>query len=314
LNQETLFARSDDALPSNTKRQQYNMPPFSMISSSDSMSSSVRQDEFDALLREKLDLHSQLFEAGQIQRKLSGSRALRHGDLQFASEVFAARYLSGDFTMLWQNGSKVLTVHGDIAGKGVAAGMWFTNLAGLLQCYGGPDSKPEAIALEVNRHLCYLRPIAPFVTAFLAQIDCSTGKLTYCNAGHFPPILLRADERSETLDAGGPLLGAIEGAEFSSGELVLEPGDTLVAYSDGVLECCDPSGEEFGAERLLAAIRDAERYSAHDTLVVLLAALQDFANGSALRDDVSLTVIQRDPKSADIHECLSHHLSGVSGM
>jgi sigma-B regulation protein RsbU (phosphoserine phosphatase) len=248
----------------------------------------------DALLREKLDLHSQLFEAAEIQRKLSGFRALRHGDFQFASEVFAARYLSGDFTMFWQNGSRVLSVHGDIAGKGFAAGMWFTNLAGLLQSYGRPDSNPATIASEVNRHLCYLRPIAPFVTAFLAQIDCSLGRLTYCNAGHFPPILFRADGRTELLETGGPLLGAIDHTEFSFGELVLEPGDTLVAYSDGVLECCDPSGEEFGSERLLETLRRAERQSAHTTLMVLLAAIQDFANGSALRDDVSLTVIQRD--------------------
>ena len=162
-------------------------------------SSAPLQDELDSLRREKLDLHSQLFEAGQIQRKLSGSRELRHGCLQFASEVFAARFLSGDFTMFLQHGSRVLTAHGDIAGKGIAAGMWFTNLAGLLQSYGHPDSDPAEIASEVNRHLCYLRPVAPFVTAFLAQIDCHLGTLTYCNAGHFPPILLRADGRTERL-------------------------------------------------------------------------------------------------------------------
>src|SRR5271155_1689809 len=237
-----------------------------------SVSSSVpQQEEMDALLREKLELHSQLFEAAQIQRKLSGARTLRHGDLQFASEVFAARYLSGDFTMLWQSGSRVLATHGDIAGKGVAAGMWFTNLAGLLQCYGRPDSDPARIASEVNRHLCYLRPIAPFVTAFLAQIDCDLGELTYCNAGHCPPILLRVDGRTEYLEAGGPLLGAIEGAEFDSGKLILGPGDTLVTYSDGMLECCNPSGEEFGSERLAVALRRAKQQSADTTLMMLLA-------------------------------------------
>jgi sigma-B regulation protein RsbU (phosphoserine phosphatase) len=268
-----------------------------------SVSSSVpQQEEMDALLREKLELHSQLFEAAQIQRKLSGSRTLRHGDLQFASEVFAARYLSGDFTMLWQSGSRVLATHGDIAGKGVAAGMWFTNLAGLLQSYGRPDSDPARIASEVNRHLCYLRPAAPFVTAFLAQIDGHRGEVTYCNAGHFPPILLRADGRAELLETGGPLLGAMENAVFNSGELVLEPGDTLVAYSDGILECCNPAGEEFGTERLVEALRSAERQSAHATLMVLLAAVQDYACGSALSDDVSLTVIQRDAEGASVPE------------
>src|ERR1700741_2925513 len=175
------------------------------------------RDEVDSLLREKLDLHSELFEAAQIQRKLSGPRELRHGSLQFASEVFAARFLSGDFTTILKSGSKVLMAHGDIAGKGVAAGMWFTNLAGLLQSYGRPDSDPAKIASEVNRHLCYMRPVAPFVTAFLARIDCHVGELTYCNAGHFPPILLRADGRTDLLERGGPLLGPIEGAVFELG-------------------------------------------------------------------------------------------------
>src|SRR5215469_2536597 len=149
------------------------------------------RDEVDSLLREKLDLHSELFEAAQIQRKLSGPREFRQGSLQFASEVFAARFLSGDFTTFLKNGSKVLMAHGDIAGKGIAAGMWFTNLAGLLQRYGRPYSDPAKAVKEMNRHLCYLRPAAPFVTAFLAQIDCNSGQVAYCNAGHFPPILLR---------------------------------------------------------------------------------------------------------------------------
>jgi sigma-B regulation protein RsbU (phosphoserine phosphatase) len=87
-------------------------------------------EEMDSLARERLDLHAQLFEAAQIQRKLSGPRSVQCGRIEFASEVFAARYLSGDFAVLSQNGSKVLATLGDIAGKGFAAGMWFTNLAG----------------------------------------------------------------------------------------------------------------------------------------------------------------------------------------
>ncbi len=283
-----------------SERQDWTTLPPSARSSAPSLTpGKLLQDEVDSLLREKLDLHTQLFEAAQIQRKLSGPRLLRHGQMQFASEVFAARFLSGDFITFSQNGSRVFAAHGDIAGKGVAAGMWFTNLAGLLQSYGSPDTNPARIASEVNRHLCYLRPVAPFVTGFLAQIDCERGELTYCNAGHFPPILLRANGEAHQLDVGGPLLGAIDQAEFRSGELTLEPGDTLVAYSDGVLECCNPSGEEFGSERLLETMRCADQQSAQSKLMMLLATLQDFANGSALRDDVSLTVIQRDAQIAD---------------
>ncbi len=255
------------------------------------------QDDVYSLLRERIDLHAQLFDAVQIQRKLSGPRLLRRGDLQFASEVFAARFLAGDFTTFSQDGSKVLAVLGDIAGKGVAAGMWFTHLAGLLQSYGRPDFDPARIAWEINRHLCYLHPVAPFVTAFFAQIDCELGSITYCNAGHFPPILLRQDGRTDLLEKGGPLLGALAGADFQSGELTLEPGDTLVAYSDGVLECRNSAGEEFGTDRLIASLLQAKQQSAHATLMTLLAAVQDFANGNPLLDDVSLTLIQRDEET-----------------
>jgi serine phosphatase RsbU (regulator of sigma subunit) len=255
------------------------------------------QEDVYALLRERMDLHTQLSDAVQIQRKLSGPRLFRCGDWQFASEVFAARFLSGDFTTFSQHGSKVLAVLGDIAGKGVAAGMWFTHLAGLLQSYGRPDFDPARIAWEMNRHLCYLQPVAPFVTAFFTQIDCELGTITYCNAGHFPPILLHADGRTELLEIGGPLLGALEGAEFQSGELVLEPGDTLVAYSDGVLESRNTAGEEFGLERLTALLQEVRQPSAHATLMMLLAAVQDYASGSPLSDDVSLTLIQRDAET-----------------
>jgi len=268
--------------------------PSLMAQSVAPTSGGPREDDVYSLLRERIDLHAQLFDAVQIQRKLSGPRVLRSGDLQFASEVFAARFLSGDFATFMQDGSKVLAVLGDIAGKGVAAGMWFTHLAGLLQSYGRPDFDPARIASEINRHLCYLRPVAPFVTAFVAQIDCDTAQLTYCNAGHFPPVLLRQHGKADLLEQGGPLLGALEGAQFEPATLKLEPGDTLVAYSDGVLECRNLAGDEFGLDRLIAALRQAKQPSAQATLMMLLATLQDFANGSPLCDDVSLTLIQRD--------------------
>ena len=292
-----VLPRGKGCFRSNGGNRNYNVPQSSMVASMPPPPLNVPlQAEVDSLQREKLDLHSELFEAAQIQRKLSGPRDFRQGSLQFASEVFAARFLSGDFTTFLKSGSNVLMAHGDIAGKGVAAGMWFTNLAGLLQRYGDPYSDPKRIAAEINRHLCYLRPVAPFATAFLARIDCNFGDLTYCNAGHFPPILLHADGRTELLERGGPLLGAIEGAEFQLGEVFLQPRDTLVAYSDGVLECRNASEEEFGLDRIIAALRHANSPSAQATLMMLLATLQDFANGSPLCDDVSLTVIRRDAK------------------
>src|ERR1700722_6560643 len=104
MNSGKVLSRSEGKFRTNGGGRTYSMPQSSMGLSMPPPSSVPLQEERDSLLREKLDLHSQLFEAAQIQRKLSGPRELRRGDLQFASDVFAARFLSGDFTSFLQSG------------------------------------------------------------------------------------------------------------------------------------------------------------------------------------------------------------------
>src|SRR6202051_3856708 len=146
MNATRVLSENEGKFRTNGRSGNYRLPQSSIMASMPPLPSSAPpRDEVDSLLREKLDLHSELFEAAQIQRKLSGPREFRQGSLQFASEVFAARFLSGDFTTFLKSGSKVLVTHGDIAGKGVAAGMWFTNLGGLLSRYGGPYSHPARV-------------------------------------------------------------------------------------------------------------------------------------------------------------------------
>jgi serine phosphatase RsbU (regulator of sigma subunit) len=250
------------------------------------------QDAADAQ-REKGELDRQLFEAAQIQRRLSGPRVLRRGNLDCAREVFAAGYLSGDFTLFWAHGAKILAVIGDIAGKGLPAGMWFTHLVGLLQHYAVLGAEPSSVATEVNRHLCSLRPLAPFVTMFLAEIDSASGEFVYCTAGHFPPVLLRANDHVLSLETGGPLLGALAESAYEDGRQRLEPGDTILAYSDGVLECRNKHDEEFGLDRFISEARRSKRDSAQMAVLALLGAVQDFAAGSPLCDDTSLLVVRR---------------------
>src|SRR5580704_4142793 len=100
MNDGRVLPRSEGKSRTNGGRRSYSMLQSSMVASMQLPSGVPLQDERDSLLRERLDLHSQLFEAAQIQRKLSGPRALRCRSVEFASEVFAARYLSGDFTVL----------------------------------------------------------------------------------------------------------------------------------------------------------------------------------------------------------------------
>jgi sigma-B regulation protein RsbU (phosphoserine phosphatase) len=246
-----------------------------------------------ALQKDYADLHTALFEAAQVYRRLCAPRLVRHDDFEIASEIFAGRYLPGDFfTVEAADGVAILAL-GDICGKGLAAGMWTTHLAGLVGTHTAAGSEPQAIVAGVNRDLCRMSFVAPLVSLFLARLDPATGRLDYSNAGHPSPLLLRADGRLESLSDGGPLLGAIPGASFAGGSVLLGAGDVLLACSDGILESRNGADQEFGWERLEAQLRSAQTGSAEAVLFSVLGAVQDFAAARPLADDMTLVIVRR---------------------
>jgi sigma-B regulation protein RsbU (phosphoserine phosphatase) len=243
------------------------------------------------LQKDYADLHTALFEAAQVHRRLCAPRHVRHGDFEIASEVFAVRYLPGDFFAVEETGGGLLLALGDVCGKGLAAGMWTPCLVGLVRAHATATSEPQAIVGGVNREFCRMH--APLSSLFVARLDSAGGTLDYCSAGHPPALLLRADGQLELLSEGGMLLGLAADAPFRSGRVELAAGDVLVAYSDGVVESCNTADEEFGPERLEAQLRLARDGSADAVLFAVLAAVQDFAAPRPLADDTSLAVVRR---------------------
>jgi serine phosphatase RsbU (regulator of sigma subunit) len=246
-----------------------------------------------ALQKDYAALHTALFEAAQVHRRLCAPRVVRHGNFEVASEIFAVRQLPGDFFTAKETTSGVLLALGDVSGKGLAASMWITHLAGLVATHTEASPEPQAIATAVNRDFCRMSAV-PLATLFLATLDPFTGRLDYCSAGHPPALLLRADGWMESLSEGGPLLGVVPSASFAQGRVELRPGDVLVAYSDGVLDSTNNAGEDFGYQRLKQQLRQMEKSSADAVLFSLLGAVQDFAEGRPLEDDISLVVLRRD--------------------
>jgi serine phosphatase RsbU (regulator of sigma subunit) len=245
-----------------------------------------------ALQKDYADLHAALFEAAQVHRRLCAPRLVRHDDFEIASEIFAVRYLPGDFFTVEKAGSGVILALGDICGHGLAAGMWTTHLVGLVGTHTAVSPDPEAIVTGVNRDLCRMSS-APLASLFLARLEPATGRLEYCSAGHPPALLLRADGQLESLSEGGPLVGVVEGASYARGSVELRAGDVLLAYSDGILESLNNADQEFGYERLEAELRRARTGSADGVLFSVLAAVQDFAAARTQADDMSLVAIRR---------------------
>jgi sigma-B regulation protein RsbU (phosphoserine phosphatase) len=243
------------------------------------------------LQRDYADLHAALFEAAQVHRRLCAPRLVRCGEFEIASEIFAGRYLPGDFFTIEETGNGLLLALGDVCGKGLAAGMWTPCLVGLVRAHAAVSDEPEAIVTGVNRE--FHRMHAPLTSLFLARLDPAAGTLDYCCAGHPPALLLRESGAAEALSEGGMLLGMSADAAYRSGRVTLGAGDVLLAYSDGVVESRNGSDEEFGFEGLEAHLRHARTGSAEAVLFSILAAVQDFAAPHALADDTSLVVIRR---------------------
>jgi serine phosphatase RsbU (regulator of sigma subunit) len=256
-------------------------------------SARLAQEQLTTLRSEMGEVYRELYEAAQMQRKLSGPRHLRRGDFEIASEMFPVRHISGDFFNVSDVGANTMLAIGYIAGKGLTAGMWFTHLLALMRTHAEADADPAAAMQAINRQICTLRSGPPITSMFVARLDWRTGTLEYCNAGHPGPLLLRAKGGVETLQQGGPLLGVLPDASFENGRVVLEPGDLLLGYSDGLIESCNQRDEEFGVDRLLAAALGAERASANAMLFSVVGAVQDFAGGHPREDDFTLIVVHR---------------------
>jgi phosphoserine phosphatase RsbU/P len=153
-----------------------------------------------------------------------------------------------------------------------------------------------AVAAHLNRAVLESRDAARFVTAVCAVLDPASGQLTYVNCGHNPPLLLRAGGGRETLDRGGPALGLFDEGPFDVGSCSLAPGDSLVLYTDGVVEPADGQDAEFGVERLEAAVRAAGEGPAAGALRSVIDATRAFSGRDDYDDDFTLVVVRREPR------------------
>ena len=254
---------------------------------------SVKQ-ELDAVRGEQAKLQQAIYEAAQIQRKLCAPRELMWGEFEIAGEIFPVRHLSGDFFKVMELDSAALGLTlGDIAGKGLSAGIWQAHLMGLIRRCARRHSDPAAAVAEVNRELCQDQGEPPITALFFARLDPQENELVYCNAGVPAPLLLRHNKTVERLEEGGPMLGALQKAKYDIGRVRLNPGDMLLAYSDGVTECRNPEGEEFEMGRLSAAASAVGGASANQVLFSTLGAVLDFADACSPEDDLTLLVIRR---------------------
>jgi sigma-B regulation protein RsbU (phosphoserine phosphatase) len=238
-----------------------------------------------------------LEQAAAIQRRLLPRDAPIVPGYEIAGHNLPCQTVGGDyFDFFPYADGRIGIVLGDVAGKGMPAALLMTALKGGVQVLLGeaPDDIAHLMS-RLDRLVAANFPRNRFVTLFFGLLDPGSGDLAYCNAGHNPPFLVRADHSIERLPSCGTILGIFPELPYEVKHSRLLPGDVLTLFSDGVTEENDPSGEEFGEARLGRVLTDCKDVDAVSLVDTIRRTVLAWAAGGAPADDVTVVVARRVP-------------------
>jgi sigma-B regulation protein RsbU (phosphoserine phosphatase) len=177
-----------------------------------------------------------------------------------------------------------------VAGKGLPAALLMTLLRGSLRSLLSAGLRGTALMRALNTHLLANTPDNRMITCFYGELDSATGRLIYVNAGHNPPYLYDRNER-RTLDSTAVVLGMIDGVPFPEASVDLRAGSRLLLYTDGITEAENRAGEQFGADRLEAAISGPGRSEPAGALDAIIAAVVRFRGTARQSDDMTMMLV-----------------------
>jgi serine phosphatase RsbU (regulator of sigma subunit) len=205
-----------------------------------------------------------------------------------------ANTVGGDFyDILPRPGCGIVVALGDVAGKGSPAALLMALLLAVFRTLLDEGLEGAALARRLNLQVARHAPASRFITLFFAAFDPGSGRLSYVNAGHMPAMVRRRSGIIERLSEGGVALGMFEGSTYEAHEEVLQPGEMLVLYSDGVTEADDHNGVPFEEKGLEAVIRAHASDTPRDLALAVLHAVEAHAQETSLADDVTLLVLKR---------------------
>ena len=248
------------------------------------------QIELQSSRRQLARKEAELSFALEVQRALFPRQLPESNGLEFAAVCIPARGISGDYydVIQFPDGRLVFAI-ADISGKGISAAILMANMQALLRTLSETGIPPAEVCSRLNRHLHQVTDESKFATFFYAEWNSTTRYLRYVNAGHHAPILLGSCCGRQLYEGGFPI-GMFPTSEFQTGEVVLQPGDLLALYSDGLTEATY-GVEEFGERRLRSEIERRSEKTLVDIQAGILDAVRKWA-GDELEDDMTLLMVR----------------------
>jgi sigma-B regulation protein RsbU (phosphoserine phosphatase) len=251
--------------------------------------------------REKERLLNELKIAQEVQTTLFPSSPALLGGLEMHALCIPASTVGGDYyDFIFGSHSGLCLALGDISGKGISAALLMASLHSAVRAFSlGEDTdnrtqpSPALLLKLLNRHLYLSTQSARYATLFLAFYDVKTHQLTYSNGGHLPPLLLSTDGKVRRLDCGGSVVGLLDDLDYVEETVQMEPGDLLIAFTDGLTEPENTSGGEFGEARLLDLMRQHRTEPLPTLAANTLTVIKQWIGNQDQPDDMTILLARQ---------------------
>jgi sigma-B regulation protein RsbU (phosphoserine phosphatase) len=244
--------------------------------------------------RRAVDERRELEEARRIQRKLLPTAMPPLEGCEIATHWQPASGVGGDcYDAIGFSPTRIALSIADVVGKGIPAALLMSNLQAAVRAFATEAARPSELCQQVNRILCGRIAEGRFISFFYCVADTTLGTLTYSNAGHYAPMVVRADGTVERLTEGGAVLGVFGDAVYEQGQVSICSGDRIIFFTDGVTEARNASEQEFGEERLMAAAV-ANRGCSAPALQARLSDEVAAFTSDTFQDDATLIVLAID--------------------
>ena len=232
--------------------------------------------------------------AAQIQQDLLPKSPPALPGYDIAACSIAAQMVGGDYyDFIHINGPRWAVCLGDVSGKGLPASLLMANLQATLRGQAAMDTPVGATIVRSNRLLYESTDPEKFATLFMAVLDADRHTLSFCNAGHEHPMVFRPQSAPVRLATGGMALGVLDEFPYQEGAATLDPGDTLVIYSDGIPDAVNEFESPFGEERLMRTVEANAGAAAGDIMDKVIEAVRTHEQGAERIDDLTIIVLKR---------------------
>ena len=235
-----------------------------------------------------------LSQAADIQGSTLPANAPEIPGMDLAGFNVPCRTVGGDYYgfFTYPEGRVGLAL-GDVSGKGMPASLMMMALHARVQVLAEDPGDMASFMVRLNKATCANCPSNRFITFFFTVVDSTSGQMVFANAGHNPPVLVRANGDAQMIEGGGPVLGILPAAPYRESRAELGHGDMLVLYSDGVTEATNSRYEEFEEARFIEVLKENRGKSAAEIVAAVTRALAAFAAGAPQADDITLVVAKR---------------------